>query len=76
MTEDFIHENQQLVTKLIQLQKPKSILKFWTLDGRLFAKPSEHSGKVMITSMTSIDEMLSVLSDAYLISLYCCCYIQ
>ena len=55
LTEDLTLYRRRLVNTLIDLQKNHVISSFWTNDGRIFAKKSDGSSKVMITSQRDID---------------------
>ena len=48
MSEDFTPRNQQLINELISLKKAKHINKFWSIDGKIFAKAHESQSKTRI----------------------------
>ena len=61
MTEDFTVSNHKIIDKLLLLQKGKKIKKkFWTYDGKIFAKADETQPKCRIRSVGDIDKMITV----------------
>lgn len=66
MTEDFTPTNQKVVSHLVQMKKAKRIKKFWTIDGKIFAKTSDLQPKHRITSIEDVSHMLSAaINEGY-----------
>ena len=61
MSEDFTLENQKFVNQLIRLRKSKHIKKFWSIDGKVYAKVVDDQEKFRIISM---DAILSMFQNA------------
>lgn len=57
MTEDFTPSNQKLVNQVVQLKKAKHIKKFWSIDGKIFAKVVDVQVKFRIQNTNDIVEM-------------------
>ena len=49
--EDFTATNQTVVNQLIHLKKAKRIKKFWSNDGKIFAKVTDEQPKVRIKNL-------------------------
>lgn len=58
MTEDFTPINQKVVNQLVQLKKGKRIKKFWSVDGKVFAKTTDLQPKCRIRSSDDITNMI------------------
>lgn len=58
MTEDFTPINQKVVNQLVQLKKGKRIKKFWSVDGKVFAKTTDLQSKCRIRSSDDITKMI------------------
>lgn len=61
MSEDFTPENQKFVNQLIRLRKAKQIKKFWSIDGKVYAKIADEQEKFRIKSK---DDILSMFQNA------------
>ena len=59
MTEDFTPSNQKIINKLMQLKKSKHIKKYWSYDGKIYAKAHENQPKWRITKIEDIPEMIT-----------------
>ena len=57
MTEDFTATNQTVVNQLIHLKKAKRIKKFWSNDGKIFAKVNDEQPKFRIKTKGDIADM-------------------
>ena len=66
MTEDFTATNQTVVNQLIQLKKAKRIKKFWSNDGKIFAKVTDEQPKFQIKTIGDIADMFkNALQEGY-----------
>ena len=66
MSEDFTQANQQFVNQLIHLRKARQIKKFWSIDGKVFAKVVDYQGKFRITSKHDTSDMSqNALEEGY-----------
>ena len=63
MSEDFTSKNQQLINELISLKKAKRINKFWSIDGKIFAKAQESQPKTRINTRDDIVNMMKSASN-------------
>ena len=61
MSEDFTPENQKFVNQLIRLRKAKHIKKFWSIDGKVYAKVSDELDRFRIKSK---DDILTMFQNA------------
>ena len=67
MTEDFTPSNQKIINKLVQLKKGKKIKKYWSYDGKIYAKAHESQSKCKINCIDDIDIMItSAIEEGYL----------
>lgn len=67
MTEDFTPSNQKIVSQLIHLKKAKNIQKFWSNDGKIFAKVVDAQEKFRIKSKQDIIDMFqNALDEGYI----------
>ena len=57
ITEDLTRVRQGLVKQLNERKKAKEIHSFWTFDGRIFAKKTETSPKILIKSLEQVNEL-------------------
>ena len=61
MSEDFTPGNQKFVNHLIRMRKAKQIKKFWSIDGKVYAKLVDNQGKFRIKSN---DDILIMFQNA------------
>ena len=67
MTEDFTPSNQKFVNQLIQLKKAKQIKKFWSTDGKVYAKVVDDQEKFRIKSKNDTTEMFrNAIEEGYI----------
>ena len=59
MSEDLTSNNQSIVSALVKSKKAKTVAKFWTIDGKIFAKAHMLQLKVRIHSVNDIDVMIA-----------------
>lgn len=59
ITEDLTRYRQSIVSKLIEAKKRKSILSFWTFDGRIYIKMEQNGEKLEVTSLDEINRLLN-----------------
>ena len=64
MTEDFTSSNQKIINKLVIMKKSKQITKFWSYDGKIYAKAHAKQPKWRITKIEDISEMIISAADA------------
>ena len=57
ITEDLTRVRQAIVKQLNERKKAKEIHSFWTFDGRIFAKKSEMSPKVLIKTLPQVNDL-------------------
>lgn len=58
MTEDLTKDNQVITTSLLKMKKAKKIHKFWSIDGKIYAKTHVLQTKRRILTISDIDEMI------------------
>lgn len=63
ITEDFTPTYQKVVNKLVMMKKAKRVRKFWTIDGKIFAKATETRPKYRIKSIKDISDMMAQAVD-------------
>ena len=63
MTEDFTSSNQKIINKLVIMKKSKQITKFWSCDGKIYAKAHAKQPKWRITKIEDISEMIISAAD-------------
>ena len=51
------------MNKLVMMKKAKRVRKFWTIDGKIFAKASETQPKYRIKSIKDISDMMAQAVD-------------
>ena len=67
MNEDFTPTKQQFINQLIHLRKGRQIKKFWSIDGKIFAKVVYEQGKFRIKSKDDISDIfLNALEEGYI----------
>lgn len=67
MTEDFSQRNQVIISKLVRLKKAKKVFKFWSMDGKIYAKAHTLQPKVRINCETDIDTMITdAVNEGYM----------
>lgn len=59
ITEDLTRYRQSIVSKLIEAKKRKSILSFWTFDGRIYIKMEQNGEKLEVTSLDEINRLFN-----------------
>lgn len=59
ITEDLTRYRQSIVSKLIEAKKRKSILGFWTFDGRIYIKMEQNGEKLEVTSLDEINRLFN-----------------
>lgn len=59
ITEDLTRYRQSIVSKLIEAKKRKSILSFWTFDGRIYIKMEKNGEKLEVTSLDEIHRLFN-----------------
>ena len=68
MSEDFTPSNQKIIDKLVQSKKAKKVKKFWSIDGKIFAKAHDLQPKVRINSVDDIEAMISsAIEEGYML---------
>lgn len=59
MTEDLTQNNQTVATELAKKKKVKKVSKFWSIDGKIFAKAHKLQPKFRIKTVNDIDTMIA-----------------
>ena len=65
INEDLTKYRYAIVKRLAKERKAKRIDSFWTFDGRIFCKVKEKSPKVLVKSLSKVDDLLANVSEPF-----------